>query len=356
MTTIHVLSPGFTNPNSCAFLFPFYAFQKELKAAGLNIKVFTKQSEALTDCDLLLIEHKALTKNWDEEQSLETLKGLSDKTKVIWCDQSDSSGTFLGQVLPYVSKYLKSQTLSDLNLYKESYYADRIYTDYYHKKHGITDDLDYHYAPTQTDEDIKKIGLSWNSGLMNHGYFGPYLGRILERAPSPLFTKFAKPMGIPTAERSLDVTCRMGISYPRATVRFQREQLSEILKERMPTNKLSRGKYFEELKKSKICISAFGYGEITLKDFEAFLTGSALLKPDMDHMNTWPNFYQKDKTYIAHSWDLEDVPGVIENYINDNGKRLSIAEEGQKIFKQYTCSDEAPALFIEHFQSLCRDA
>ena len=43
-------------------------------------------------------------------------------------------------------------------------------------------------------------------------------------------------------------------------------------------------------------MSPFGLGEITLKDFEVF-SGSLLMKPNMDHMLTWPNFYTKD-TYI----------------------------------------------------------
>ena len=41
---------------------------------------------------------------------------------------------------------------------------------------------------------------------------------------------------------------------------------------------------------TKVVISAFGLGEIILKDFETFLTGGMLMKPDMSHMETWPNF------------------------------------------------------------------
>ena len=41
-------------------------------------------------------------------------------------------------------------------------------------------------------------------------------------------------------------------------------------------------------------VSPFGFGEITLKDFETFLSGSVLVKPNMSHMETYPNFYIDD--------------------------------------------------------------
>ena len=34
-----------------------------------------------------------------------------------------------------------------------------------------------------------------------------------------------------------------------------------------------------------------------LKDFESFMYGCLLVKR-MDHLETWPNFYEKDITYI----------------------------------------------------------
>ena len=278
----------------------------------------------------MCIEHKAITKNWDEKKSLETLSLLSEKTKIFWFDQADSSGTFLGQVLPYVEKYLKAQILTDKSLYKKSFYADRIYTDYYHLQSGVTDNKNYEYKAVEKDSDLEKIDISWNSSFMNHGYWGPYLSRILHYMPYRFLMHLSDVMGHPNSHRSMDLTCRMGMSYTRDSVRYQREQISKILKDRLATNKLSRKQYFQEMKDSKICASAFGYGEITLKDFESFLTGTALLKPNMDHMSTWPNLYEKDITYISHSWDLEDLVDVIETYIQDQRKAFSDCNRGTK--------------------------
>lgn len=350
MTRIHVLGPGFTNPNSAAFFFPLMAFSRTLADAGLRIHFYTREEANLTDCDLLLIDHKAITKGWDEEHSLKKLAGWSEQTSLIWCDQADSSGTFLGQVLPYVKRYLKAQLFTDRQQYKQSFYADRIYTDYYHKKHGLTDDRAYYYAPVSDDADLRKLGLSWNSGMMNHAWSGPWLNRLLEKAPLPFLARFPGALGDPASARHLDLTCRMGISYPRKTMRWQREQIRDQLHVRMPTDKLSRRQYFEEMKNSRICLSAFGYGEITLKDFESFLTGTMLLKPDMSHMDTWPNFFEADVTIGTFSWDLDDLETSIARFEEDPALALKIATAAQNRYLQYTAGIDAAGLFLEHFK------
>ena len=47
--------------------------------------------------------------------------------------------------------------------------------------------------------------------------------------------------------------------------------------------------------------------KLHLKDFETFINGSILLKPEMSHMLTWPNFYIENKTYIKFSWRINDL-------------------------------------------------
>ncbi len=350
MTRIHILSPGFSTPNGAAFLFPILKFRHALRDLGLHVQIFSEQSEALTNCDILLIEHKAITNDWHDQKSLETVAKFSDKTNVIWCDQSDSSGTFVGQILPYVAKYLKAQTLEDVSLYMQPFYGDRIYTEYYHQKYGITDDISYDYQPVKTKSDLEKIGISWNSGTMNHGYYGPYLNRLMHRVFIPPFLRFANRTGQVSSPRNLDVSCRMGISYPRETICFQRGKMREALKKHLLTEKLSRQYYLKELNNAKITASPFGYGEITLKDFEVFLAGSCLLKPDMSHMKTWPNFYENETTYMAHDWDLNNIHERIETLLENPKKRLEIAQNGQNRYLKFTKGPEASSLFAQHFK------
>ena len=70
--------------------------------------------------------------------------------------------------------------------------------------------------------------------------------------------------------------------------------------------KLTRKKYFSELSNSKVMIAPFGFGEITLREFEGFISGCLILKPNMQHIDTWPNFYVSNSTIVEHEWDLSD--------------------------------------------------
>ena len=106
----------------------------------------------------------------------------------------------------------------------------------------------------------------------------------------------------------------MGYSYERNTVSFQRKEIASILREKISVKKLKRKKYFTEMENSKICISPFGLGEITLRDFEIIISGSAIFKANCDHMETWPNLFVKDRTYLYYKWDLSDFKEKLEDY------------------------------------------
>ena len=135
-------------------------------------------------------------------------------------------------------------------------------------------------------------------------------------------------------------------------MRFQREKMRDKLQAHLPTNKLSRRAYFKEMMQSKICISPFGLGEITLNDFECFLTGSMLLKPDMSHMRTWPNFYEDGKTCMMHDWDLYTLEEKIDYALSNEKERIEIAQAGQDRFIKHTIGPDAAALFVSHFEEI----
>ena len=354
MKTINVLSPGFTSPNSAAFLFPLIKFKRALKDKNLNVHIYNQINDNITDCDYLLIDSKYFKAYWsrDFDGTLEVISLLNSKTKVIWCDQSDSTGTFLGQVLPHVHRYLKAQLLKDKNQYTKTLYASRIFTDYYHKKYEITDRAPYIDQPIKNLDDLNKLRVSWNSAFMNYGIIGPYIPRIRAHLPINSILKFTERKTSAETQRSLDVTCRMGISYARETVCYQRKRIREILSSHVKTDKLSRSKYLKEIGNSKICVSPFGLGEITLKDFECFINGALLLKPDMSHMETWPNLYVDGETCISHKWDMDDLQAKIDWALSHKKERIHIAQNGQDVYAQHTTSKHAPEIFAQRFTNI----
>ena len=106
--------------------------------------------------------------------------------------------------------------------------------------------------------------------------------------------------------------------------------MKKILKGYLKTDKLNRFSYFNEMKKTLLSIVPFGYGEITLKDFESFLNGCILMKPRMNHMETWPNFYIPEQTFISFPWNFDGLQEKIEE-VRINPKNICIFLKEDKI-------------------------
>ena len=68
---------------------------------------------------------------------------------------------------------------------------------------------------------------------------------------------------------------------------------------------------------SKIHLAPFGYGEMAPRDIFSAAVGSILIKPSMDHLETYPNIYEDQVTYIACNNDFSDLEEKIE-YCLDN--------------------------------------
>ena len=68
---------------------------------------------------------------------------------------------------------------------------------------------------------------------------------------------------------------------------------------------------------SKIVVSPFGWGEINVpRDYEVALSGSVLLKPDISHLSTWPDIFNKD-TVVQYNWDLSNLLELVEKILDN---------------------------------------
>lgn len=81
------------------------------------------------------------------------------------------------------------------------------------------------------------------------------------------------------------------------------------------TGKLPKDQYLDVLWKSKIALSPFGQGEICYRDFELMQFGTLMIKPDMDMVNTFPNPYIGNETYISVNPDWSDLNETIEKVL-----------------------------------------
>jgi hypothetical protein len=94
--------------------------------------------------------------------------------------------------------------------------------------------------------------------------------------------------------------------------------------------RVSIDEYYRRVTSSKITLAPFGYGEMAPRDIEAAMFGSILIKPDMSYVDTAPNFYINNETYIVCKHDFSDLEEKIEmilgnyqnySYIIDNARK-----------------------------------
>jgi hypothetical protein len=69
----------------------------------------------------------------------------------------------------------------------------------------------------------------------------------------------------------------------------------------------------------------------------------------MEHLETYPNVYLKNKTYIPIDWDMSNLEDEIFKIINNYKDYIPLIKKAQKIYKK-TISD--PDHFVDHFLSI----
>lgn len=358
MLNVHILTPGFASPNGRAFLFPLHVHRRRLVDLGVQFRCFMQPAPHVADCDVLIIDSRFYSKRWanDEQAALDELAAFSQRIKsVLYFDISDSTGWLQAQVLPFVTRYYKAQLLKDREAYRTPHYGNRIYADYYHRKFGVTDDEPVTSRLAGSAGDLDKLRVSWNSGLANYSLWGPAFMALRQRIPWDRLLQFPRDFTPAQRDRTIAFTSRFGINYQRETVSYQRRKIRKLLGERVPAGKLSRRAYLEEMRNARVVLSPFGFGEITLKDFEAFLCGALLFKPDMSHMETWPDLFRDGETMVSHHWDLSDFEEILDTALEDASRSIDLAERGQQAYRHYLASESGYQEFCLRFSRIVKD-
>ena len=352
---VHILTSGFSSPNACAFLFPLIRFHRNISELGIDVRLFNNYKIAAKDCDVLLVENKYYGSRWstDRDSVLCDLLWCKEQVgKLIYVDITDSTGWDHADALPIVTAYLKNQLLVDRNKYLSPMYGYRPFSNYFHEQFSVNDEKPAYSKPINDPNLLGRLGVGWNSGFADWSLYGPLKMAIYRRIQWSGLLGEPKGWNRPSLLRDNDVSCRFGVDYSRETVSWQRKFIRKIMKGKLATDKLNRRGYYKELCNSKVVISPFGLGEITLKDFEVFITGGLLFKPDMSHLETWPNLFVNGETMVSHRWDLEDYEEVLDEILLNYENFLDIAYEGQKRYRETIIGKQAGENFSNHFYRL----
>lgn len=84
--------------------------------------------------------------------------------------------------------------------------------------------------------------------------------------------------------------------------------------------RVSIEEYYNRISSSKIILAPYGYGEMAPRDIESALFGAILIKPDMSYIDTEPNVFEDNVTYIACKHDFSDLQEKIDMLLGNYEK------------------------------------
>lgn len=373
---INILTKGFVSPTSRGWLHPLVKNHDKLSEMGIDLNFFFKYSEEIKFCDVVIVESRFVYKDWrnNKHKIFELLINLKTKNnKVFYYDLGDSTYTWALEALPYVDKLLKPFIFKDKNNYCIPLNGFTIITDYYFKK-GMIDsyvplphkDLSQppNYVKKKDRHLLDKIQVGYNStfadnSLSSNLWKYTYFNRITRR----FFKIYSKMLSgnkgfdyiNPEAHRSNNLSCRILLEGYSNGIDFHRNETAKILNKYISLNKLNRQDYFSEMRNSKVVISPFGWGEINVpRDYEVALSGSILLKPDISHLDTWPNIFNKD-TVIQYKWDLSNLSELVEKILDNHDDYIEFAIKLQDQYKYYSFGRLGDEKFCEYFANMVKN-
>ncbi|HMO63325.1 MAG TPA: glycosyltransferase [Ferruginibacter sp.] len=352
---IHILSDMPRHKNN-SILYPVYRWKAAMKHAGLHVKVFYKYEALQQEQGDYAIILSRYFKSWqrittrtaqseaDVIAKLQLLK--KSYSKVVWFDLSDGTGSTDFDIIPYVDLFAKKQLLKDRDYYCQSHGRKSVRIWLRDDNPELKTDYDF-YSPCP-QADLNKLRLAWNLGMCDYRHF-PSKFYVLSN-----YIFWSQPFKHWDAGRQYDISFRGNTNYEKTNlISFQRNRVLEALKvlkgNFLTGGRVTRKQYLDEVADTKICVSPFGWGEICYRDFEAFLFGCVLVKPEMSYIETFPDIFAENKTYLPLKLDMTDTEEKLQ-YIIDNYTTLkAIAREGQEQYKKYVTD---PAPFIANFKQM----
>lgn len=361
MIKFHLLIGPQFGINTRGLYQPIVRNRELLLENGVRVNIFTGLEPELVECDVLGVDSKFFKELWARRpgEVLDKIDRLgSGQNTLIWFNTADSTGSIQERVMPHVRLYCKSQLLKDKDRYRKPMYGGRVYTEFFHQNNQIHDS-NIQYSPALSSYDIRyKLRASWNYGLAD-GYLANHWAEKFVSLVPPLGRHFwpRNRYRSPELERPIRLFLRMQTNYSRLSVAHQRRATLEALKDfNEPQLRVSRNRYFREMRRSQVVVSPFGWGEINIRDYECFCSGAVLLKPNVDHLTTFPDFFVENETYIPYRWDSTDVLETVRETINNRSKYLRIAEKAQERFRKCVESLEGREAFVARLRNLLDEA
>ena len=322
------------DPIAQSQIFPFYFWQAtlrdrwgyEIREIGLD-PLLRDPDIAPGDADLVCFQ-AWIDKTPEQLQAVVALlRQRHPRARLVFLDPcAPTDLRFASWIGDRVDLYVKKHVLRDRSAYDRPTMGDTNLTDWYGKYYG---------------ENLPQTHFPIPAGFMDKLIVGPSF--VTAPYMLPRFRAISRrPM---SGKRRYDLHARLGGVGTRNAyekMRADAQKLVGTLKDVKVTPQTFARKwaYMRELGQSKICFSPFGYGEVCWRDYEAVFSGALLMKPDMAHLETVPNVFVANETYVPLHWDFRDLPDVIAQYLGNEPQRLRIATQAWDAMHAYARSDQ----------------
>lgn len=283
---------------------PLWRWRNLFRQEGVYFSFFRMGTRRPKGFDAVIVSSRVNPDEFLGAETLSLLSRLRDENKrIIWFDQSDSTGTTQFGVMDSVDLYAKRHLLRNPAEYLAPSHGMRVHEEWLKKAFALETSQGDLPVPLSAEKK-EKIRLSWTfsySLFETHtriaqvrastgtGYLpGPLLGAGLKGRRASLFGAFF------SGEVNGDVIRRARYLGREAV----REVGGAITAER-----LSPAEFMLGLASVGTNVSPFGWGEMCHRDFEIAYVGTGLAKPSVDHLITFPHILEPHQTYFPLSWD-----------------------------------------------------
>lgn len=275
---------------------------------------------------------------------LDQMKILRQKyDRIFFFNGNAGGGIPRLELLDYVDYFFSKALFRDRNLYNKPLYGDELYNQYYHEQFP---EIPYKNQRERTlcgdTEKLNKLKLFWNIGI---GDFpkkqlrqraAVYLARKSGKAgivrPFHLNLKLSSQC---PKNKTLPVSARLR-PFDDPFLNIHRRLFDEAMAGNplFLTGSIPQEQYNTETAQASMVLSPFGWGELCFRDFEAVNQGALLLKPDVSHLETWPDIFEAGETYIPLKWDASDLVEKADEFWKNTGRREQIAEQAYQRYRE----------------------
>jgi len=321
---------------------PFRFFERRIKQR-LKLKLVFEHTLTLHEVDSALKKHRPdilfFTIDWAVPVAdvVSYLKGLfehPDRPHIVYLDHYCLSSTPFFAAMPYVDLYVRKQLLTPVSDYNDKVFRGKnIIADFISRHYDIPLG-DFEFGSIIPEGCENKLIPGWNLGTAD---------TLSRPARYPILRKFSK-----RTKKKLDLTCRVSLTEDegdttsiyyihRVNCMDAVVKLENKIKIGHNANgeQISYKAFQRELRESRMALSPFGWGEITDRDFRIINARTLLLKPDMSHLETYPDVFRAGETYAPVKWDFSDLEEVCEYYLSHPAETREIAENAINVYDDY---------------------